>query len=367
MTVCAWVRGRAVYLRRMRSEVAALGEAAGGGAGRRFGGRDWLVAVMLLLATIQCVRADFLVNETFLDWREYAVGRAPLPYQGRAGMAPILRWAGDSARMRRLAERYAVTVTIGTQHTERITVEKFTSMLLGLVSLGAMMAAAYWWSRRRELEPWWLGNVLVLVMVTAMCVMRATTNYWYPYDLPHAAMFGVGALFALEGMWAPMLACFALDVPTRETSLFLVMVAGAMVWVRTGTCRVGKTLAMVGGMGVYWAAVRWAIARRYAGNLDLTYPRMRQNVHEMVFPHHWPQLFTAGGYLLVFVWLERRRLSMEQRALLYACFACFPITLWFGVWTESRVWLEWTLPMAALGAVEGVGWMRGYRVAEEAR
>jgi len=325
---------------------------------RGFGRRDSLIAFLLLLATIQCVRADFLVNETFLDWREYAVGRAPLPYQGRAGMAPILRWAGDSARMRHLAERYAGTVTIGTQHGEQITVEKFTSLLAGLVSLLAMMGAMFWWSRRRAIEPWWLGNVLVLVMVTAMCVMRATTNYWYPYDL---ALFGMAALFALEGLWLPMLLCFALDVPTRETSLFLVILAGALVWVREGgtAARLWRTLPLSGGMAMYWVVVRWAIGQRYAGNLDQTYPRFGQNIHEIVFPHHWPQLFSAGGFLLIPIWLERRRLGPEQRTLLYACLVCFPITLWFGVWTESRVWLEWTLPMSALATVEAVGWMRG--------
>ena len=318
---------------------------------------------MLLLATIQCVRADFLVNETFLDWNGYAHGRIANPYQSRAGLVPILRWAGDSARMRRYAERYAITVTIGTQHIEPITVEKFTSMLIGLVSLFAMMMAMFWWTRRRRLEPWWLGNVLVLVMATAMMVMRATTNYWYAYDLPHAALFGMAALFALEGLWLPMLLCFALDVPTRETSLFLIILAGALVWARTRADKgkVWKTLATMSGMGLYWLAVRLLIARHYANNLNQTFPRMAQNLHEILFPHHWPQLFTAGGYLLIFIWLERRRLDAVQRMLLYACLVCFPITLWFGVWTESRVWLEWTLPMAALAAVEANGWMRGYR------
>ena len=328
---------------------------------RRFGARDWLIAFMLLLATIQCVRADFLVNETFLDWNGYAHGRIANPYQSRAGLVPLLRWASDSARMRRYAERYAITVTIGTRHIEPITVEKFASLLIGLVSLAAMMLAMFWWSRRRGLEPWWLGNALVLVMATAMTVMRATTNYWYAYDLPHAALFGMAALFALEGLCLPTLLCFALDVPVRETSLFLIVIAGAQMWMRrrADRGRLWKTLAMMAGMGVYWLGVSKAIARHYAGNVNETYPRMAQNLHEILFPHHWPQLFTAGGYLLVFVWLERRRLGMDERVLLYACLACFPITLWFGVWTESRVWLEWTLPMAGLAAVEAVGWMRG--------
>ncbi len=354
--------GTAVYRRRMGRVVAVAGVQQVV-LKRRFGPRDWLIASILLLATIQCVRADFLVNETFLDWHGYAHGQIANPYQSRAGLVPLLRWAGDSPRMRHFADRYAITVTIGTRHIEPITVEKFTSMLIGLVSLMAMMLAAFFWSRRRGLEPWWLCNVLVLVMVTAMTVMRATTNYWYAYDLPHAALFGMAALFAVEGLWLPMLACFALDVPVRETSLFLLIVAGALLWVRlrAKTGRAWKTLATVGGMGIYWAAVRLLIGRRYAHNLNETYSRINQNAHEILFPHHWPQLFTAGGYLLIFIWLERRRLDEVQRTLLYGCLACFPITLWFGVWTESRVWLEWTLPMAALATVEAVHWIVGLR------
>ena len=326
-----------------------------------FGRRDWLIAFILLLATVQCVRADFFVNDTFLNWRDYALGRAPLPYQGRAAMVPLLRWAGDSTRIQKIAARYAETVRVGTLLYEPVTVEKFVSLIVGLVSLMAMMLAMAWWSRRNGLRPWWLANVLLLAIMTVTATMRATTNYWYAYDLPHAALFGIGAILALEGFWPWMLVCFAIDVPLRETALFSILMVAPVFYVqrKTDTQRWVRTSALVAGMGIYWAAVRFAIARHYAGNENQTYPRLAQNVHEILFPHHWPQLFSAGGYLAVFVWLERRRLPAEQKMLLYGCAACVPITLWFGVWTETRVWMEWTLPLAALAATETIGWMRG--------
>jgi hypothetical protein len=326
----------------------------------KFGARDWLIAFMLLLATIQCVRADFLVNETFIDWHAYSKGTAPLPYQRRAALIPLLRWAGRSARMKHYAERYAATVTVGTRHTEPITVEKFVSLLIGMVSLAAMMLAAFIWSRQQGLDPWWLTNVLVLIMTAAMLVMRATQNYWYAYDLPHAALFGIGALFLLEGCWIPALLCFAMDVPLRETSIFMVVITTFLFWVRhpAGSSRVWKTATIALSMGIYWVLVQFMILRRFAGNVNETYSRLTQNLHELVFLHHWPQLFTFGGYLLIFIWLERRRLSTNQKALLYSSLLCFPVTIWFGVWTESRVWLEWTLPMAALGGAEASHWLR---------
>ncbi len=332
-----------------------------------FRGRDWLIAFMLLLATIQCVRADFFVNDTFLDWQAYAHGQAPLPYQGRAALMPLFRWAENSSRMQAIASRYAATVRVGTLYYEPVTVEKFVSLLLGLASLSAMMLAAFWWSRRQRIRPWWLANVLVLTIMTVTATMRATTNYWYAYDLPHAALFGIGAILALEGFWGGMLVCFLIDVPLRETALFSILMLAPVFFVQqrqafvhqgATAARWIRTAALVAGMGVYWAVIRLLIARRFAGNLNLTYSRLAQNVHEILFPHHWPQLFSAGGYVVIFVWLERRRLSRVQRALLYGCAACVPITLWFGVWTETRVWMEWTMPLAALATVEAVDWMR---------
>ena len=334
---------------------------------KRFGRRDWLIAFVLLLATIQCGRADFFVNNTFLDWHAYAVGQAPLPYQGRAGLMPIFRWAENSAFVRHVAERYANTVRIGTLYYEPVTVEKFMSLLLGLISLAAMMLVATWWNRRRGIEPWWLTNTLLLLVLAVTMTLRATQNYWYPYDLPHAALFGIGAMLALEGFWPLMLVCFALDVPLRETALFsILMLLPVFLVQQPGKPRWAKAALLFGGMAVYWAVVRLLIARHFAGNLNLTYPRLSQNLHEILFPHHWPQLFSAGGYLVIFVWLERRRLVRRDSMLLYGCVLCVPITLWFGVWTETRVWLEWSLPVAALAAAEAASWLADRAPADRA-
>lgn len=285
---------------------------------------------------------------------------APLPYQGRAAMMPVFRWAESSPRIVKIAARYAETVRVGTLNYEPVTVEKFVSLAVGLLSLVAMMLVVFWWSRRRGMRPWWLPNVLLLAVMTVTATMRATQNYWYAYDLPHAALFGIGAILALEGYWAAMLLCFAVDVPLRETALFSILMLIPVFYAqRAGRARWLRGALLFGGMAAYWAVVRLLIARRFAGNLNLTYPRLSQNLHEILFPHHWPQLFSAGGYLVIFVWLERRRLGEVDRMLLLGCAACVPITLWFGVWTETRVWMEWSLPVAVLAAAEAAAWMRG--------
>ena len=326
----------------------------------RFRVRDWFIAFLLVLASVQCIRADFFISESSLNWREYAIGGEMMPYQGRVGMMPILRWAGDSPRMRQLTTKYARTISVGSIRTEPITPEKFASMLVGIVAMLATMAGAFWFSRRRGLQPWWLANVLMLAIVCVTTVMRATQNYWYPYDLPHMALFGLAMLFALEGWWVAMLACFAVDVPIRETSIFLLLLTGPLFYrQRTESAgRVAKTAALLGGMLVFWLAVRVPIARRFAHNVNQISPRRVQNLHDVLFPYHWPQLFSAGGYLLFFVWMERRRLDGDERLLLVCGALCMPVVLFFGVWTETRLWLEWTLPLAVMGATETMRWMQ---------
>ena len=323
---------------------------------------------LLVLASVQCIRADFFISESSLNWHEYAIGGEMMPYQGRVGMMPILRWAGESPLMRRMAAMYARTIFVGSIRTEPITPEKFASMLVGMLAMLATMAGAFWFSRRRGIQPWWLANVLLLAIVCVTTVMRATQNYWYPYDLPHMALFGLAMVFALEGWWVAALACFAMDVPMRETSIFLPLLLGPQLY-RQLTGRPGqvmKTAAVLGGMLVFWLAVRVPIARRFAHNINQIGTRGNQNLHDVLFPYHWPQLFSVGGYLVFFVWLERKRLDPDQRLLLWCCVLCVPVVLYFGVWTETRLWLEWTLPLAVMGASEGMRWMRDRSGAAEA-
>jgi len=316
---------------------------------------DWLIAFMLAMATIQCVRADFLMNETFIDWQRYAAGSETMPYQGRVGMMPVLRAAERSGWFRRGAARFGVTITTASLHQEPVTVEKVASMLAGLVSLAAMMGVAFWWSRRRGLRPWWLADVLVLAIAAVTLVLRATQNFWYAYDLPHAALFGCAVLLGMEDCWWAAFALFGLDLPMRETSIFLVPVFTGLLAFQPsaeGRRRWLLPLLTFAAMLAAWFAVRRLIGQAFAHNANETLLHTRENLHQLVLPHHWPQLFSAGGYLAIFIWLARRRLQAKDRWVLYAALLCVPVTMLYGVWTETRVWLEWTLPLAALGAAE---------------
>ncbi len=332
-------------------------------AGWRGSRRDWLILFLLAMATIQCVRADFLVNETFIHWDQYASGAEAMPYQGRVAMMPALRAAARNQTFRTLAHRFAETVTIGSRHQEPFTVEKVASLVAGIAALGAMMATALWWSRRRALKPWWLANLLVLLIACVTLVMRATQNFWYAYDLPHAALFGCAVLFAMEGWWVVAGLLFLIDLPMRETSIFLLPVFVGLARLRRGGkgyqagTAVALLMLLVWGLERVW--IRHALGEGNGGAAS----HLAENLHDVLMPHHWPQLFSAGGYLAIPVWLERARLSRRDRWVLYSILLCLPLDMLFGVWTETRVWLEWTLPLAALAALELNHWLAGSRPA----
>jgi hypothetical protein len=317
--------------------------------------RDLLILVFLVLAAIHCVRSEFFVNESgSIDWRGYAAGEIQMPFQGRVGMMPVLRWAESNSVMVRGAAKYQRMMIVASKYSEPVSVEKFVSMVVGLFSLLILLGYCVWYSRRQGFEPWWLPSVLMLAILTVTLAMRSEHDVWTPYDLPHTALFGIAVMCAFESEWVPMLALFVLDVPMRETSIYLLAVSGPMSWVawRAAGSRTVRVGLMAAGMGAYWLAWRIAIQRRFAYNLNDTGLHWGANFHELVFPHHWPQMFSAGGYLILFIWLERRRLPEKARLLLWCTLVSAPVTLFFGRWGETRIWLEWTLPWALLAATE---------------
>jgi hypothetical protein len=316
------------------------------------GGRNLLIGFILLLAAIQCVRSIYASSVTGYDWPAYAIGKAAMPYQGRVAMMPYLRWAENSYWMQRLSARYQVMSQAGNKMPEPMTVEKFASLLAALFSILILVAAAICYSIRCKYQPWWLMPCLVIVIATITLSVRGESNYWYVYDLPHAALFGLASICILEGWWLLLLLLFAIDTPVRETSIYLIAPSLAM-WIGAQSRRERFSIfAVVSIMAAYWVAFRLWVHHLFAQNRNDTGPRFGENLHALVTPHHWPQLLSAGGYLVIFVWLERKRLPLRQRRFLQGALLCVPVTLYYGLWVETRIWLEWTFPLAILAASE---------------
>src|SRR5215471_8172008 len=167
-----------------------------------WGRRDLLILAFLLLFTIQCVRSDFFVNESSgIDWHSYANGTLSMPYQGRVGMMPLLRWAGHNNLMLRGAAKYQAMMIAGSKFSEPVTVEKFVSILAGLVAAFLLVGYAAWYGKSGRFQPWWLPSVLLLLILTLTLCVKTEHNRWMPYDLPHAALFGIAVMCAFREEW----------------------------------------------------------------------------------------------------------------------------------------------------------------------
>ena len=314
------------------------------------------MGLLMVLACCHATRSIFFDNVSWIDLHKYALGQERMPFQGRVGMMLPLRFAGNSALLGRLAakldqqDKHQVGRRVPGA-AEPVTAEKVMAVLVGLLSDLAALALMIVFGRRHSQRFWWLPGVLFLVILYSSYGARYEEAYWYPYDLPHMLLFGAACLCLLEGPLWPVLPLFVLDTCMRETSLYLVLLAMPAVARRYGTRRMA---AFAAAMVVCWLGIRLPIMHHFAQNASETGPRLFLNTKNLLLPLHWPQMASAIGFLYVPVWLGRRSLSRTAQHFLWASLPCIAVTAVFGIWIESRIFLEWTIPVAALASVEAL-------------
>jgi hypothetical protein len=285
------------------------------------------------------VLSIFYVNASYLDLASYAAGRDHMPFQRRLLMVPVLRWAQGNAWLQALAERYGRFV----HQAEPMTAAKLVCVLLGLVVINALGLLLWQRARRLGLRTRWLAWALLVVILYASYAARYEQALWYPYDLPHVALFGAATVFVLtDEPWLFAL-CFGVDAFTRETSVFLIVLA-LVVRLQERRWRIAAGACAVVWMGAQ-ALARW-IYPAGAHQFNAV-PLLR-----MAMPWHWPQIASMVGFMWVPVLLGRRWLVPMQRRALLAASACMVITFFFATWNESRAWAEWSALFAVLAAVE---------------
>ncbi len=309
--------------------------------------KQWWIVAVLVLASFHCVQSIFYDDYSYIDLQRYEAGQERLPFQARVGMMPLLRAVHGNAALSRLAR--SLQQDQGVQHIviEPYTAEKLASYAAGVLSMVVMAGAAGRYGFRRFPRVWWLFPAVVLGVFYASYAARADQNLWYPYDLPHAALFTLGALALLEGHLALVALWFALDVPMRETALFLLPCVLAVGWVR-GERRRAALLAA--GMAVFWLAVRIAIARHFPGRASGLQIPYHVNGHDLLTPKHWPQLMSVFGFLGLPLVLNLRRLTPPEKAFLLGAVPGVALAALLGIWEETRVWVEWNAAFACLAA-----------------
>ncbi len=308
--------------------------------------------VLLTLATLHCALSLFFVNHSYLDLKAYAAGTERLPYQGRIGMMPVLHLAERSPGFVALTAKIdRILVTHEQSAFKNISVEELACLFAGILSLLVSVAVATIYGLKRFRAAWWLPPALLLGMLYVTQGARYETALWYPYDLPHAAIFGTACVLVLEGAWVPVLLLFLVDLPVRETGIYLVAVSLMVGWARGQL----KQAAVVSALMIAaWIPFHIYIKHRFAANpseLGLHFKTALAMIHS---PVSWPQIASAFGFLLIPMCLASGVLSRTQRAFMVGALPCLLVTLGFGVWPETRIFGEWLLPAAVLLTAEAM-------------
>ena len=219
------------------------------------------------------------------------------------------------------------------------------SVGVGVLSMLAMTALATAFGWRRYPAFGWVAGVLLLLVFYVSYAARAEANFWYPYDLPHCAIFGAACLSILNGAWIAFLVFFLLDMPFRETGIFLLPAVLLLTW---HASEFKKGLMVSAAALALWIPFRIQIMHLFANNSTELGIHGSQMFHAIVNPLHWPQMASALGFLLVPLFLWRRHLSRREQLFIWAAIPGFIVTLTFGVWFESRIFNEWAVAVATL-------------------
>jgi hypothetical protein len=220
---------------------------------------------------------------------------------------------------------------------------KLACVLISIVSLCAFGLWSIRASGRLGIRQWWLLWAFLLAILYASYAARYEQTLWYPYDIPHLVLFGVGTIFILLNRPVPFIAALAVDSLMRETSVFLIALA-VLVHHRSKAWRIS---AVVG-------SVLWVLSRLLAQHLypNGAYARNGLHWYGMIKPWHLPQLFSIAGFLWLPVWLAVRYLSKLERLALYGATAMIVATFYFATWNETRAWSEWSVLFAILASVQ---------------
>jgi hypothetical protein len=315
---------------------------------RTLGFRDYLILAALFLATVHCVRSIFFVNVSYVDLVKYGAGTERMPYQGRVAMMPVIRYAGHSTALERAAgffdRAYRTASFQFSNPPERITPEKLACIVMGLLATLLATSFLVYDSLKRSWSAWWLSSALFLAMLYISYAARYEAPFWYPYDLPHIALFGCSALCILNGWYIWAFCFFMLDIPMRETSLFLIPVLLAVGYAK----RLRTAFVWATAMLALWLPIHFIIDHHFAGSPS------EANVHfyfikvALLNPFHWPQIASAFGFLLLPLVLNFGKLNRTERFFVFGAIPGVLMTTMYGVWFESRIWDEWLIPFAVL-------------------
>jgi hypothetical protein len=346
----------------------------------------WSVLVLYLLMTVQFVGCYLFLSHPYIDLERFGRGYERLPFQTRLLLAPLFRWAQNSPFLVHYASRlsrngYFFPHGIGPCGVVQLWLDVPCVLVAGWATVQIYRAA----SRRHLLG--WLVYPLFLVLCTVTYLLHAVQNFRFIYDMPSLMFFALGLyLIYFRKPVTLLVALFAVATWNRETTLLLIpfFLLSACVRGRAAPERrapgAPNEAARGGGlvsvireapgavsfrwkralrpevalpavlMVAYWAAWHLFVFHLFRHNSSEYYPRLAFNWQCVRRLRYYPQLFSAGGYLLPFVLLLHRRVRDAQLRIWLWMIPCWTavMAVW-GILVETRVYGE-LLPVIACTA-----------------
>ena len=313
--------------------------------------------IVYTLATIQFVWAYHSRVPPYLHLDRYENGLEVTPCQTRVLMMWLLRWAHHNVFLIRMADLLSRFTPIYRSHITPETIILAITNTAGVVLAGWVATRIYdAASERRLLSAYMYPLVLVLCTVTYVLVSLHARSFYY--DLPSLGFFAVGLYliyFRKHRLW--FAALFMIATLNRETTLVLLLFfvlaamteSGEIDWRRGYAPR---TLAVVVPLAIYWMAWHVYVNRLYSSNHTAWIPAYKINLVLLAWPPAWPQLFAAGGYLILPVVLYRRQVKdVTLRLWLWTLPAWFGLMFLYGIIVESRLYGELIPYLACMGAL----------------
>jgi hypothetical protein len=332
----------------------------------------WAVLGLYLLMTIQFIGCYLFLGHPYIDLDRFGQGYERLPFQTRLLLAPLFHWAQNSPFMVRYASQlsmneYFFPHGIGPAGVVQLWLDLPCVLVAGWVTVRLYQAA----TRKHLLG--WLVFPFFLVLCTVTYILHVVQNYRFIYDMPSLMFFALGLyLIYFRKPVTLLVALFAVATWNRETTLLLIpfFLLSACVRRRSDTAEQGSVVSVMGegpGMATvqwrrmlrpgvagpaalmlaYWAAWHMLVFHLFRHNSSEYYPRISFNWQCVRRLRYYPQLFSAGGFLLPFVLLFRRKVRDAQlRAWLWMIPCWYAVMAVWGILVETRVFGE-LLPLIA--------------------
>jgi len=294
---------------------------------------------VLALASVHFARCYVSLTGYWIYLDRYAAGVEKMPFQGRMLMMFPLRWAEHNAAVVRFAAHHA-----GAMQTPDLIVVS-TVALFGLAATGLLLNHMYAQVSPQRLFPW-LPYALLLLIAYFNYILHCEQNFLYPYDLPSLFFFtlGIWLIYTRRFWW--LLLLFPVATLNRETTIFLVPLLLLDAYCESGRPQWKNLLhpwlwGKIALLFAIWEPIELYVHRRFRNNPTDLGSHMAVNITYLTHPQFWPQLFSMGAFLPLFV-LSFRDQIQDIRLRTY----CWIFPLWyvvmfyFGMLVETRIFGE---------------------------